>query len=92
MENSWVLDLLYSSRVLILPQMLWLTGPTVAEPLLQITIGDSITRGVRPDVRLEETFPALVQKALIQQGISIEIINTGIGGDTVDALKNCKPG
>ena len=53
MENSWVVNLLYSSRVLILLQMLWLAGPTMAEPLMLITIGDSITRGVRPDVKLE---------------------------------------
>ncbi len=64
----------------------------MAEPLLLITIGDSITWGVQPDLKLEEPFPALVQKALIQQGISIEIINAGIGGDTVDVLKKFKPG
>lgn len=72
--------------------MLWLAGSVMAEPLLLITIGDSITRGVRPDVKLEETFPALVQKALIQQGISIETINAGIGGDTVDAVKKLQAG
>lgn len=58
-----------------------------AEPLRLITVGDSITRGVRPDVKPEQTFAALMQKALIEKGIATEITNAGIGGDTAAALK-----
>lgn len=63
-----------------------------AEPLRIITIGDSITRGVRPDVTADQTFAALVKKALIEQGIPTELTNAGIGGDTVDALKRLQAG
>lgn len=65
--------------------LLWTHG--AAEPLRLITVGDSITRGVRPDVKPEETFAALVQKTLIEKGIPTELTNAGIGGDTVDAVK-----
>lgn len=66
------------------------TATCATEPLRLITIGDSITRGVRPDVKPEQTFAALVQQALEAQGIPSEVVNAGIGGDTVDALKRLK--
>ncbi len=61
-------------------------------PLRLITIGDSITRGVRPDVKPEQTFAALVQKALIEKGVPTELTNAGIGGDTASALKSLQAG
>lgn len=69
-----------------------LSGLGAAEPLRLITVGDSITRGVRPDVKPEETFAALIQKALIEKGIATDVTNAGIGGDTVDALKRLQAG
>lgn len=63
-----------------------------AEPLRLITVGDSITRGVRPDVTPQQTFAALVRKALIEKGIPTELTNAGIGGDTVDAMKKLQTG
>ena len=43
--------------------------PAAAEPLRIVTLGDSITKGVRQGVKPEESFAALVQSALIQNGI-----------------------
>lgn len=56
-----------------------------------ITLGDSITKGVRPGVKAEETFPFLLQEGLKKQGITVEVINVGIGGEnTTQALKRLK--
>lgn len=58
--------------------------PAAAEPLRIVTLGDSITKGVRPGVKPEESFAALVQSALIQNGIEAQVINVGIGGERAD--------
>lgn len=55
-----------------------------AEPARVITLGDSITKGVRPGVTAEETFSALIQKALVKEGQPAEVINIGIGGERTD--------
>jgi lysophospholipase L1-like esterase len=86
------MSLPFSSLLLSLPVLVLLTGHCAAEPLRLITIGDSITRGVRPDVKPEETFAALVRKALVEKGMPTEVTNAGIGGDTVDALKSLQAG
>ncbi len=53
-----------------------------------VTLGDSITRGVRPGVKTEETFAALLQKGLKEQKLPVEVTNVGIGGERTDqALK-----
>lgn len=53
-----------------------------------VTLGDSITKGVRSGVRPEETFSALLQEALQKEGLSIQVDNLGIGGERTDqALK-----
>jgi len=49
-----------------------------------VTLGDSITKGVRGGVTAEQTFAALVQKQLRAQGINTDVINTGIGGERTD--------
>lgn len=51
-----------------------------------ITLGDSITKGVRPGVTPEQTFAALLQKQLRAEGISTEVSNTGIGGERTDQV------
>ncbi len=60
-------------------------------PDRQVTIvmlGDSITKGVRSGVNAEQTFAALVEKGLMQKGITTRVINAGIGGERTDqALK-----
>jgi lysophospholipase L1-like esterase len=59
-----------------------------ARTLRIITLGDSITKGVRPGVTADQTFAALLQKQLILQGIATEVTNVGIGGERTDmALK-----
>lgn len=49
-----------------------------------VVLGDSITKGVRPGVAAEETFAALLQRMLQQQGLNYEVINRGIGGERTD--------
>lgn len=59
-----------------------------SEPIRIITLGDSITKGVRPGVKAEETFAALLQESLKKEGIAAEVTNVGIGGERTDqALK-----
>lgn len=53
-----------------------------------VTLGDSITKGVRSGVTAEQTFAALVAKGLTEDGRSVRVINVGIGGERTDqALK-----
>ena len=53
-----------------------------------VALGDSITKGVRAGVGPEETFAAMSERALKAEGIGIEIVNFGIGGERTDqALK-----
>lgn len=62
--------------------------PARAEPIRIITLGDSITKGVRKGVKPEETFSALLEKTLRQQGLQVNVVNAGVGGETtVGALK-----
>ena len=58
--------------------------PSTAEPLRIVTLGDSITKGVRSGVKPEETFAALIQAAFSQNGIETQVTNVGIGGERTD--------
>jgi len=49
-----------------------------------VTLGDSITRGVRAGVKPEETFAALLQDSLQKKKINARAINVGIGGERTD--------
>ncbi|MSU48300.1 MAG: hypothetical protein EXS37_04270 [Opitutus sp.] len=49
-----------------------------------IVLGDSITKGVRPGVKPTQTFGALVQAALREQGVFNHVHNVGIGGERTD--------
>jgi lysophospholipase L1-like esterase len=49
-----------------------------------VTLGDSITKGVRSGVESEETFAALVEAGLKKQGVVAGVINVGIGGERTD--------
>ena len=55
-----------------------------AEPLEIITLGDSITKGVRTGVKPEETFAALLQEELKSRGIDARVTNVGVGGERTD--------
>jgi len=53
-----------------------------------VTLGDSITKGVRPGVKAEDTFAQQLQKALAKDDIRTDVVNVGIGGERTDqALK-----
>jgi acyl-CoA thioesterase-1 len=51
------------------------------KPALVVTLGDSITRGVRPGVKAEETFSSLIAAGLKEKKIAAEVINNGIGNE-----------
>ncbi len=53
-----------------------------------VTLGDSITKGVRKGVTSQQTFASLLEKELRKSDISVRVINVGIGGERSDqALK-----
>lgn len=49
-----------------------------------VTLGDSITKGVRPGVTADQTFAARLETALGQAGSRATVINVGIGGERTD--------
>lgn len=49
-----------------------------------VVLGDSITKGVRTGVSAEETFAALLETELRNQGLETEVVNLGIGGERTD--------
>lgn len=56
----------------------------VAKPLRIVTLGDSITKGVRPGVKPEETFAARLETALRAEAVDASVVNVGIGGERTD--------
>lgn len=50
-----------------------------------VTLGDSITRGVRTGVTAEQTFASLLQTELRKTGSEVEVINVGIGGEKTNS-------
>jgi lysophospholipase L1-like esterase len=55
------------------------------EPAMRIVaLGDSITKGVRDGVTAEQSFAALVQAALRDEKLDVEVVNLGIGGERTD--------
>ncbi|MBI1314096.1 hypothetical protein GC176_22600 [bacterium] len=49
-----------------------------------VTLGDSITKGVRSGVTPEQTFASLVGHDLSEAGVESRVINVGIGGERTD--------
>src|SRR5437868_6231734 len=66
-----------------------LSGPARGDDVVRVvTLGDSITKGVRPGVKADETFTAYLGAALKEKGVKAEAINAGVGGEmTTQALK-----
>ncbi|MSQ96350.1 MAG: SGNH/GDSL hydrolase family protein [Gemmataceae bacterium] len=63
----------------------FLSVAMAGNPAVQIvTLGDSITRGVRAGVKPEETFAFQLQKALGKEDIKTDVVNVGIGGERTD--------
>ncbi len=49
-----------------------------------VTLGDSITKGVRAGVKPEETFAVLLEAGLKKEGVKAAVVNVGIGGERTD--------
>jgi acyl-CoA thioesterase-1 len=62
----------------------WFAAHDVAAPVKIVTLGDSITKGVRSGVTTDETFAARLQSTLREQGTVAEVSNVGIGGERTD--------
>jgi acyl-CoA thioesterase-1 len=62
----------------------WFARHDVTAPVKIITLGDSITKGVRTGVSAEQTFAARIQATLRERGIAAEVTNVGIGGERTD--------
>ena len=58
--------------------------PAAADPKRIITLGDSITKGVRPGVTREQTFTYLLEAKLHEAGLECMFTNQGIGGERTD--------
>jgi len=57
---------------------------STAKKIRVVTLGDSITKGVRPGVAAAETFAALLQRHASEAGFDAEVLNVGIGGERTD--------
>ncbi|ODU00465.1 MAG: lysophospholipase [Planctomycetes bacterium SCN 63-9] len=57
------------------------------QSLRVVALGDSITKGVREGVRPEETFEVQAERALKAEGLNIEFVNVGIGGERTDQAR-----
>ena len=62
----------------------WFAAHDTTAPAKIITLGDSITKGVRSGVSAEQTFAARLQTLLADQGLPAEVTNVGIGGERTD--------
>src|SRR4051794_9101497 len=60
------------------------TPPRQAPPATIVTLGDSITKGERAGVRADETFSALIERALRAGGADVRVVNLGVGGERTD--------
>ena len=49
-----------------------------------VVLGDSITKGVRSGVSLEQTYGEVLRRRLLEKGMDYEVINRGIGGERTD--------
>jgi acyl-CoA thioesterase-1 len=49
-------------------------------PVRVVVLGDSLAAGL--SLEEEQAFPALVETALVEQGLEVEVVNAGVSGDT----------
>lgn len=61
-----------------------LASAETARSVTIVTLGDSITKGVRGGVSAEQTFAALLESRLQQAGQAVRVVNVGIGGERTD--------
>ena len=50
------------------------------KPIKMVVLGDSLSAGL--GLAASDAFPARLQKALVDKGIKVEMINAGVSGDT----------
>ena len=62
----------------------WFARFDPAREVSIFTLGDSITKGVRPGVKAEETFAARLEASLRKSGVPARVENVGIGGERTD--------
>src|SRR6476620_6408597 len=64
---------------------LWIFSPAQAQdrPVKLVVLGDSLTAGL--GLPVPETFPVKLAQALKTKGLSVEIANAGVSGDTTSA-------
>lgn len=58
--------------------------PPSRPTLTVVTLGDSITKGVRTGVGPDQTFSAIVERALKAKGVDVHVVNLGVGGERTD--------
>jgi acyl-CoA thioesterase I len=70
---------------LALPLLAMLPVPSLAQskPIRMVALGDSLTAGY--NLPASAAFPAVLQRALRAKGISIDVENAGVSGDTASA-------
>jgi acyl-CoA thioesterase-1 len=68
----------------IIAALLFAAPASTAERAVRITVlGDSLVAGLR--ISQEDAFPAKLERVLRAKGISVEVINAGVSGDTTSA-------
>jgi len=83
-----VKSLWLSSLVVFIALTVCRTSASEQNPIKIVTLGDSITYGVRKGVPVDAIFASRIDKSLNAQGISCSVVNVGIGGERTDqALK-----
>ena len=56
-----------------------------ARPIIRVvTLGDSITKGVRTGVTKKQTFASRIERERRANGQTLEVVNVGIGGERTD--------
>lgn len=73
-----------SARAMLLSLLFCGATAHAAEPVKIVTLGDSITKGVRPGVKADETFAAVLEATLKKEGRNVSVVNVGIGGERTD--------
>ena len=64
--------------------MIGFLAPAGARPLHLVALGDSLTAGYL--LPADAAFPAVLQRALREKGVEVEIDNAGVSGDTSAGL------
>jgi acyl-CoA thioesterase-1 len=69
---------------MIIAALLFAAPASTAERAVRITVlGDSLVAGLR--ISQQDAFPAKLERVLRAKGISVEVINAGVSGDTTSA-------